>query len=123
MDFISGLPNSKGKDVIFVVVDWLSKYSHFMVISHPYLAATVAQVFIENIYRLHGLPSNRDPVFVGEFWKELFKQLGVSICTSFVYHPQTDGQTELVNRCLETNLRCMTGERPSSWTNWLPLAE
>lgn len=57
MDFISGLPNSKGKDVILMVVDRLSKYTHFMVISHPYSATTVAQVFIDNVYWLHDCAS------------------------------------------------------------------
>lgn len=119
MNLIIRLSNSKGKEVILVVVDRLTKYSHYISLIHPYSAATVAQVFINNVYQLHGLPSNivsdRDPVFVSVFWKELFKQLGVFICTSFVYHPQTDGQTEVVNRCLERYLRCMVSERPSTW--------
>lgn len=127
MDFISSLPSSKGMDVIFVLVDQLTKSNHFMAISHPYSVATVTQVFIDNVYWLHGLPSNRasdrDLVFMSEFWKELFKQLGVSTCTSSMYHPQTDGQTKVVNRWLETYLRCMMAERPSSWAKCLPLAE
>lgn len=127
MDFITGLPKSQGKEVIFVVVDRLTKYSHFIALSHPYSATTVAQTFIDQIYRLHELPntivSDRDAIFVSTFWQELLKQLGVSLCLSSAYHPQTDGQTEVVNRCLESYLRCMAGKRPTTWAKWIPLAK
>lgn len=127
MDFIVGLPMSKGKTIIMVVVDRLSKYAHFFPLSHPYSASQVAQVFLDNIYKLHGLPksivSDRDRVFLSHFWTSLFKLLKVTLKMSTAYHPQTDGQTEVVNRCLECYLRCMTGENPQAWTDWLPLAE
>lgn len=71
MDFIGGLPKSKGKDTIFVVVDRLTKYAHFMALSHPYVAADVAQVFSDQVYKLHGWPttivSDRDAVFLSAF--------------------------------------------------------
>jgi hypothetical protein len=71
MDFITGLPKSKGKDIILVVVDRFTKYGHFIPLSHPFTAAEVAQVFIDNVYKLHGLPLNiitdRDPVFTSQF--------------------------------------------------------
>ncbi|GMJ07956.1 hypothetical protein HRI_004464800 [Hibiscus trionum] len=127
MDFIEGLPNSKGKDTIFVVVDRLTKYAHFLALSHPFTALSVAQTFLDNIYKLHGLPMNiicdRDKVFMSTFWKELFGKMGVSLTPSTAYHPETDGQTEVVNRCLETYLRCMSGEKPREWSCWLSLAE
>lgn len=67
MDFIDGLPLSFGKSVIFVIVERLSKAAHFMCLSHPYTALTVAQAFLDNIFRLHGLPrtivSDSDVVF------------------------------------------------------------
>ena len=97
MDFIEGLPRSNGKTVIFVVVDRLTKYAHFMPLAHPFTAVQVAQVFLDSIYKLHGLPntieSYRDKVFLSSFWKELFKLLQVQLLMSTAYHPQTDGKT------------------------------
>ena len=127
MDFIEGLPSSRGKDTILVVVDRLSKYAHFLALSHPFSAAGVAQLYFEHIYRLHGLPrtiiSDRDKVFLSQFWTELFSLQNVALHMSTAYHPQTNGQTKVVNRGLETYLRCMTGERPKEWVLWLPWAE
>lgn len=127
MDFIDGLPKSFGKSVILVIVDRLSKAAHFIALSHPYSAASVAQAFLDTVYRLHGLPqsivSDRDTVFLSNFWRELFTLQGVALNYSTAYHPQSDGQTEIVNKCLETYLRCMTSERPHLWSKWLPLAE
>ncbi|KAA3461254.1 polyprotein [Gossypium australe] len=64
-----------------------------------------------------------DKVFINSFWQALFKQIGVKLHLSTAYHPQIDGQTEVLNRCLEGYLRCMSGERHSDWVLWLPLAE
>ncbi|GKC55888.1 reverse transcriptase, partial [Tanacetum coccineum] len=101
MDFIKSLTSSHGKTVIMVVVDRLSKYAHFVPMAHPFKAAQVAQLFLDTIYKLHGLPhtitSDRDKVFISHFWKELFKKLGVTLQLFTAYHPQTDGQTEVVN--------------------------
>ncbi|GJZ45547.1 retrotransposon-related protein [Tanacetum coccineum] len=98
MDFIEGLPSSQGKTVIFVVVDRLNKYAHFMPLHHPFTASIVSQVFMDNVFKLHGLPhfiiSDRDKVFLSQFWKSLFKVLKVNLQMSTAYHPQSDGQTE-----------------------------
>ncbi|KAL0319602.1 UNVERIFIED_CONTAM: Transposon Ty3-G Gag-Pol polyprotein [Sesamum radiatum] len=127
MDFIEGLPKSEGKDCILVVVDRLTKYAHFLALTHPFSAETVARIFMDHIYKLHGLPinivSDRDKVFTGTFWKELFKLLGTTLSLSTAYHPQTDGQTERVNQCIENYLRCMCHMRPKQWNRWLSLAE
>jgi len=127
MDFVEGLPKSEGKDVIMVIVDRFSKYAHCVALNHPYAAPTIARAFMDNIYKLHGTPasitSDRDPVFLSRFWKELFNNQGVNLHHSTAYHPQTDGQTEVVNKCIEHYLRCMTGDSPTQWAKWLPLAE
>ncbi|GJY46079.1 putative mitochondrial protein [Tanacetum coccineum] len=127
MDFVEGLPKSQGKNVIMVVVDRLSKYNHFIPLVHLFNATQVAQAFLDNIYKLHGLPesivSDRDKVFISIFWKELFKLLHVQLLMSTAYHPQTDGQTEVVNRGLKCYLRCMCGENLKEWCKWLSLAE
>lgn len=127
MDFIEGLPNSLGKEVIMVVVDRFTKYAHFIPLSHPYSVLTVAQAMVDNIIKLHGPPkmiiSDRDRIFTSKLWKDIFTALKVELRYSSAYHPQTDGQTERVNQCLETYLRCMTTQEPKKWCAWLPLAE
>lgn len=127
MDFVEGLPQVQGKSVILVVVDRFSKAAHFLALSHPYTAVFVAQLFRNQVYKLHGMPksivSDRDPVFTSRFWQELFKQCKVKLKLSSAYHPQTDGQTEVVNRCLENFLRCLCIDQPKNWLSTLPLAE
>ena len=95
MDFITGLPNLEGKNSIFVVVDHLTKYAHFLPITKDISAPQLADVFMKTIYKLHGIPTqiicDHDPKFTSHFWQELFKLAGVTFNMSSSYHPQTDG--------------------------------
>ncbi|KAA0058232.1 Ty3/gypsy retrotransposon protein [Cucumis melo var. makuwa] len=97
MDFVEGLPKSGGFEVILVVVDRLSKYGHFLPLNHPFTAKLVAEFFCE--------------------------RRSTKLNKSTAYHPQSDGQTEVVNRGVETYLRCFCNEKPKEWVKWLPWAE
>lgn len=127
MDFITGLPMSKGFTVIFVVVDRLTKYAHFGVLPTRYNAHRVAELFMDIVVKHHGCPktvvSDRDVVFVSQLWSSLFKLSGTQLKYSTAYHPQTDGQTEVVNRGLEQYLRAMVLEQPQQWSTYLGWAE
>ena len=82
---------------------------------------------MDNIFKLHGMPSalisDRDKIFTSYLWQELFRLSNTELQMSTAYHPQTDGQTERVNQCLEAYLRCTVNSCPSKWRDWLPLAE
>jgi hypothetical protein len=112
MDFVEGLPFSKLKYLILVVVDRFTKYAHFIGMNYTISVKSVAKAFAENTFRLHGLPTviltKRDKIFTSNLWQQLFKTPGVKLHLSSAYHPQTDGQTERVNQCLENYLRCMS---------------
>jgi hypothetical protein len=127
MDFIEGLPTSNGNNVILVVVDRLTKFAHFLPLSHPYTVHKVDTLFLDNIFKLHGLPkvivSDRDRIFTSKLWQELFSALKVDLHFSTAYHPESDGQTERVNQCLEQYLRTMAFQEPKKWSTWLTTAE
>jgi hypothetical protein len=127
MDFITVLPKSRNKSVIMVVVDHLSKYAHFCALQHPFTTSMVAQIFMDRVFKIHGMSHSivyeRDPTFTRKFWQELFKIQGTQLHLSTSYHPQMDGQIEVVNKCLETYLRFFALEKKNQWAQWLPLVE
>jgi hypothetical protein len=127
MEFIEGLPKFEGCSVILVIVDKFAKYAHFIPLKHPFTTRTIAGVVFDNVVKLHGVPQtivhDCDKVFTSTFWKELFALVGTKTIFSSSYHPQTDGQTECVNQCLEMYLRYAVHEDPKQWKSWLAQAE
>lgn len=108
MDFIKGLPMLHGKDNFFVVVDRRTKHAHFMGLWKKDSTKQIAKVFCKNIYKLYVFSkvvvSNKDAKFKGNFWRYFCKQIGILLDMNSAYHPQMDGQIEIVNKCLESYL-------------------
>ena len=127
MDFVKGLPKSQSKDVVLVVEDRLTKFVHFFPLSHPYAAVKVAHLYLNYVFKLHGMlasiVSDRGLMFTSHFWQELMRLQGVQLAMFSAYHPQSDGQTEVVNKSLEHYLKAFAVDRPHSWVDWLPLVE
>ena len=105
MDFVVRLPKTQnGFNSIWVVVDRLTKSSHFLPVKVTFTMNQYARVYIDEIVRLHGVPvsivSDRDPRFTSEFWKSLHRALGTRLAFSTAYHPQSDGKSERVIQVL-----------------------
>jgi transposase InsO family protein len=118
---------SGSANCVLVIIDKFTKYGHFVPLKHPYTVSVVAKAFLDQVYRLHGLPttivSDRDSIFTSALWRELFVLADVQLCMSTTYHMQTDGQTERLNQCLETFLHYFISACPKKWLTWLLLAD
>ncbi|KAG4234491.1 hypothetical protein PC116_g17345 [Phytophthora cactorum] len=128
MDFVFGLPKGKaGNTGIVVFVGRLSKMDHLAAVPDTIDDEGTALLFLDRVFRQHGLPEaivlDRDPRFTPKFWKSLFQVLGTRLDISTADHPQTDGQTERVNRVVKDILRSVCAEAPRRWSEVLPLVE
>ncbi|KAI6789405.1 hypothetical protein KC331_g215 [Hortaea werneckii] len=133
MDFITKLPGSVEEptgnryDSIFVVVDRLTKYTHFIPYNEEFTVESLAKIFIDRIIRHHGIPksiiSDRDKLFTSAFWKTLVATLGIKLKLSTAFHPTTDGQTERMNQTLEVYLRHYVNHAQDNWVSLLPMAQ
>jgi hypothetical protein len=114
MDFITGLPGTNKKhDSIMVVVDKLTKAAHFVPMKTTHTTTNIAEIFMKEIPRLHGIPrkivSDKDTKFTSNFWRGLFKGFGTNLNFSTSYNPQIDGKIEIVNQIIEDMLRMYDG--------------
>ncbi|GLJ27821.1 hypothetical protein SUGI_0546000 [Cryptomeria japonica] len=128
MNFVVGLSKTKlGFDSIYVVVDRFSKTAHFILCKVTHDASHIAHLFFKEVIRIPGLPisivSNRDAKFIGHFWKTLWQRLGTNLSFNSTYHPQMDGQIEVVNRTLGNLLRYLTKEYGQAWDQIIHQAE
>src|SRR5271155_400040 len=128
MDFIVQLPLTRQEhDAIVVFVDRLTKRAHFQAMHTSATAPEVVKIFFATIFKNHGLPrviiSDRDSKFPSHFWQTLFKQLETKTAILTAFHPQTDGQTERLNRTLEEMLRAYVTYKQDQWDEYLPAAE
>ena len=127
LDFVTGLPASNGMTVILTVVDRFSKMAHFIPLPKLPSAKETAQLVIDHVFRIHGLPrdvvSDRGPQFTSTFWKEFCHLLGATVSLTSGFHPQSNGQSERANQELGKALRCMASRKPQAWTQQLTWIE
>jgi len=128
MDFVTHLPRTvRNHDAIWVIVDRLTKSAHFLAMNLRMSMTKLAQMYINEIVRLHGVPlsivSDRDPRFTSRFWQTLQNAMGSRLTMSSAYHPQTDGQSERTIQSLEDLLRTCVLDHLGTWDEILPLVE
>uniref|UniRef100_A0A8C6W051 Gypsy retrotransposon integrase-like protein 1 n=1 Tax=Nothobranchius furzeri TaxID=105023 RepID=A0A8C6W051_NOTFU len=127
LDFVTGLPMSKGFSVILTIVNRFSKACHLVPLKSLPSSNKTANLLIKHLFRLHGLPSeilsNRGPQFISRVWTDFANRLGAKVCLTSSFHPQTNGQVESMNQELEAMLRCICSSNPAGWSLQLPWVE
>jgi len=128
MDFVVGMPcTQRNHDAIWVVVDRLTKSAHFLPLKTTLSADQLAELYIREIVRLHGVPlsivSDRDTKFTSRFWRGFQSAMGTELNLSTTFHPQTDGQSKRTIQTLEDMLRACALDYAGNWDHHLPLAE
>lgn len=120
LDFVTGLPTSAGNTTILTVVDRFSKMAQFVAMPKLPNAKETAEAMLSHVFRIHGFPSDvvsdRGPQFVSRFWKEFCRLIQATVSLTSGYHPQSNGQAERMNQDLETCLRCLASEKPTTWS-------
>ncbi|KAF8747301.1 hypothetical protein RHS01_11333 [Rhizoctonia solani] len=124
---IVDLPKDGNHNSILVIIDSFTKYGIFVKCSKKLKALELAELFLEHVWKRHGMPEktvlDRGRVFNNKFLKALYKRLGIDPHFSLAYHPQSNGQTEQVNPSIKHFLRAYSGINQWDWTKWLPMAE
>ncbi|GJX88575.1 putative reverse transcriptase domain-containing protein [Tanacetum coccineum] len=128
MDLVTRLPkSSSGYDVIWVIVDRLTKFAHFLPFCKDFKMERLARIYINEIVARHDVPmsiiSDRDGRFTSQFWQALHKELRTRLDMSMAYHPQTDGQSERTIQTSEDTLKAYVMDFGGSWDTHLPLVE
>jgi len=127
MDFKSFPKDAHGHDAAFVVIDRLCKQSVSLPCFKTTTAKDMARLYVDNIYRFYGAPesivSDRGPQFISDFWNEFCRILGIKIKLSTAFHPQTDGQTEIMNQYLDQRLRPFVNYYQDNWSELLPMMD
>ena len=127
MDFKSFPKDKFGHDMIFVVVDQLGKRAYSLPCFKTTTAKDMAQLYITNIWRTHGAPdtavSDQGPQFISEFWNEFCQILGIKLKLSTAFHPQTDGQTEIMNQYIDQRLCPFINYYQDNWSELLPMMD
>ena len=127
MDFVTHLWTLRRHDVVWVIVDRLTKSTHFLAVRITFTLEEFCWLYIREIVRLHGVPlsivSDRDPWFTAYFWKSFQKAMGTQLMMSTAFHPQIDGQSKMTIQVLEDMLRACVLDHKGSWEEHLPLVE
>jgi len=128
MNFVVGLPRIQREfDVVWVIVYRITKSAHFIPVEVSYSSEKLAEIYIWEIVRLHGVPesiiSDRGTQFTSHFWRAVQRELGTWVELSITFHPQTDGQSERTIQIWEDMLRACVIDFGGSWDQFLPLAE
>ena len=123
MDFIPELPECEGYDNVLVIVDKLKKYAIFILMTTMITEKGTAEIFFQHVISQYGIPRqviiDRDILWKGEFWREICDHMGMKRALTTVYHPQADGQTELMNQSLEISLRAYIRPKRDNWVGSL----
>src|SRR5271168_3234350 len=123
LDFVTGLPESQRRNAVLVIVDKLTKFAHFIPTTTMVTASDTAALIFKRVVKLFGLPrtivGDRDPRWTSDVWKALAQLLGTRLALSTSKHPQTDGQTEVMNQHRETMLRAYVQADQKDWSSWL----